>query len=287
MHRKPRQMQHFSQQGGIALLLGIFFFVFTFAPLAAAKEAKQEAKQYPPYPQVWGRELPAAENDDSVSLGGYPGKNGEVLIRFVRDREPEGSEDTKFEWFLLEFFEGSLKPIPNEEVNDTFRLMKRISNDRLAFADGGTVEQEELRFMGTKCGTNFNSRIVRKDKEGNVLQDRMLFTLYEKPMQMQVNPYCEISDGRDYIKIQFTGGFGRFVTLADATFLAYGERFVLRFDREMHSPFVAAYPKLFLVDTSVIEAIVEEADERPGSALQNRNDAILEYLLELKEKKKQ
>ena len=55
----------------------------------------------------------------------------------------------------------------------------------------------------------------------------------------------------------------------------------------MHSPFVAAYPKLFLVDTSVIEAIVEEADERPGSALQNRNDAIVEYLLELKEKKKQ
>ncbi len=282
MQRAHCRMQHFSRLSGIAPLLGILFIVFTFALPAAA----EEAKRYPPYPDVWGRELPAPENV-YTDLDAYPTKSGEVLIRFVRDREPRGSDDTKFEWFLLKFFEGILKPIPREEIDDTFRPLKRISNDRLVFEDGGTVAREELRFMGAKCGANFNSRIVRKDGEGNVLQDRMLFHLYEKPMQMQVNPYCEISGGREDIEIQFEHVFPVFIPLSDETFLAYAfeGRLVLRLDRELRSPYVAAHPSLFLVETSTIKAIIEEADERPGSALQNENEAILAHLLELKAKK--
>lgn len=260
--------------------------------LAATVAAAEEVKKYPPYPEVWGRELPAPE-DVNVYTRAYPGEDGEMLFGFSywKTLSPgNGSQERQWDAFFFKFFEGTLQPLADKEANDIFRSLRgeELNKRRLVFEDGGTVEWKALRYGGPKCGVLFNSHIVRKDKEGNVLQDKMLFHLYEKPVQWRVNRYCEISGGRDHIDLQFESILSTFTLLADETFLAYGleGRFVIRFDREMRSPYVEARPNLFLVDTSAIEAIIEEADRRPGSALQNESDAALAYLLEVKEKKK-
>ncbi len=72
--------------------------------------------------------------------------------------------------------------------------------------------------------------------------------------------------------------------LGDESFLAVGGRFVIRFDRDLHSPFVAAHPRLFLVDTAKITAIIDRVGGFDPE-LHHVNDAILSLLLALQKKK--
>ncbi len=193
------------------LVAGVALFAFD----AAAEDATESAKKYPPYPDIWGRELPVPEDDTSASLDAYPMANGEVWFKFTREREPkppgDGSKGRNRDRFLLKFFEGSLTPIPNEEVDAFFhepwkkryaaKNKRREERDRargnrpstseelsrnlgrgIIFEDDGSVVMDDHGWNRSKyCWTNYDSYIVSKDAKGKVVADKTLFYLYAEP----------------------------------------------------------------------------------------------------------
>ena len=79
------------------------------------------------------------------------------------------------------------------------------------------------------------------------------------------------------------GGISR---LRDGTLLIHGNYpFVIRIKRDFTSPYLAEHDKLFWVDRAVIQKIREKAFRLPGLPLQNANDAVYRYLLNLRKEK--
>ncbi len=318
--RQPSQMPPFLRRPmGFAALFGTLFYLGLFALFAfdaAAEDATESAKKYPPYPDIWGRELPVPENFHT-GFNSYPRENGDVWFEFTRrgERRPpgDGKKTWNFEWFLLKFFENGLTPIPNEKVDDVFRKLfkkkmaakekrekksdeERGGRDRtyeeferdlgrgIIFEGGGSVMQSNLGYVGELCWANNNYHIISKDAQGKVVADKMLFYLFEKPRWRNLKFNCRLSGNDEYFDFRIEARQLSLIPLADESFLAVGGRFVIRFDRDLHSPFVAARPRLFLVDTAKIKAIIDRVGG-VNPELHHVNDAILSFLLELKKKK--
>ncbi len=295
------------------LVAGVALFAFDGA---AAEDATESAKKYPPYPDIWGRELPVPENV-YTGLDAYPMANGDVWFEFSRKRESkppgDGSKGRNRDRFLFKFFENSLTPIPNEEADVFFRQLWRTKyaaerkrseeRDRargnrpstseefsrnlgvgVIFEDGGSVVMDSLGYARGFCWANFDNHIVSKDAQGKVVADKMLFYLFEKPKRRNLGTFCWMNYNDEYLDFRFKALGFSMTPLGDESFLAVGERFIIRFDRDLRAPFVDAHPRLFLVDTAEIMAILDRVGG-VNSALRDVNDAILALLLERQKKK--
>ncbi len=246
-------------------------------------------KKYPPYPDIWGRVLPVPEHLASTnSTRFFDNPDGDRLILFVYDEAPSSRGGDHFEWRTLTFFGGELKKIDAVESDritrtywDTGWGYKHSKVDKITFANGDVLSRGNRDFGGKRCWSNYSNTLVKKDSTGRVVFNKMLFSYSDKPTRVEIWESCDIAGDKDHYLASINAVYPHLVPLEDETFLAVASELIIRFKPDLTSPFVDNR-RLFLVDTAVIDRLVEEAYARPGQAIQNANDAIRDYLLKLK-----
>ncbi|MDP6573933.1 MAG: hypothetical protein QGI63_09800 [Rhodospirillales bacterium] len=246
--------------------------------------------KYPPYPEIWGRVFPVPQElAHTTSTRIFDNPDGDRLIRFVFDRKPSLRGGDHFDWWTLTFFGGELRNIDAAESDritrhywDTGRGYKHSEVDKIFFANGDVIQDGTREFGGSRCGSNYTYTVEKLNRAGKVLLSKMLFLLHSAPIRRDIWSACFIAGDVGHYTSYADAEFPVFVPLEDSTFLlqTYNERFVIRFKPDLTSPFIDN-ERLFLVDTAVIDRLVEEAYARPGQAIQNANDAIRDYLLKL------
>ncbi len=249
--------------------------------LAVAEEpqATEAAKPFPPYPEVWGRELPyPADGSYYIHQEVFEASDGRLIVDIAAS--PLRSDE--FEFRVLDFFSGEMRIIDKETHYDirSGGKHKRLYALDIELADGGRLTYESRRV--SNCTVTYNIHYVKRDKEGKIVADKMLLHLYDRPVRVGVDPYCEISGDRAHFHQNWRQVGLAFAPLKDGTFLAYDGPFIIRFDPDLNSPFIDN-KRLFLLDRAVVMDLVDEAFARDGPSLQNIDDVIYDYLIKLRE----
>ena len=248
---------------------------------AVAEEppAGEAAEPYPPYPEVWGRELPYP-GDDSYSIHQevFEAPDGRVIVDIYAS--PLRSDE--FEFRVLDFFSGEMRTIDKKTSYDirSGGKHKRLYTLDIELADGGRLTYESRRV--SNCTVTYNIHYVKRDRDGEIVADKMLLHLYDRPVRVGVDPYCEISSDRAHFHQNWRQVGLAFAPLKDGTFLAYDGPFIIRFDPDLNAPFIDN-KRLFLLDRAVVMDLVDEGFARDGPSLQNIDDVIYDYLIKLRE----
>lgn len=164
---------------------------------------------------------------------------------------------------------------------DAGRLYKRSKVDKISFPNGDIIKHGSRDFGGNRCGNNYSYTLEKRDRSGDILLNKMLFLLYDNPASTEIWSACSIAGDLDHYTGFADALYPTFVPLEDGTFLAVDFELVIRLRSDLTSPYIDN-KRLFLVDTAVIDRLVEKAYARPGQAIQNANDAIRDYFFILK-----
>lgn len=255
--------------------------------LTSVCEAAQEAEtpeKYPPYPEVWGRELPkAGVKHNLVDL--YSDPTGRVVV-FFHELSPEklGSE------MIMDFFSGDIrKAKEGEEASWRKRTEEnpqkyKTQQHELVFGPNDFVRSDSRHFLGKYREHNFNYRIWRVDDILNpsiIKFDKMLFVVLDDPITIEqdIRSFVDIEPRNITYRVMAPWVF--FLSLEDGTFLVASDELpaVIRMRPDLTSPFFRNQ-KYFLIETSVIDAI----EEREAFDLQQSNDLVFQLMKVLREK---
>ena len=256
-------------------------------PQARTGEQAQEkavAKKYPPYPDVWGYELPWRDMDDrEVRLDITKTDDGDYFVTYITAKKQvkrlDGSCcDVHFKYAGLSFFGNIRKDIEETEYDKFWQAHKRITFSdyrEVNFKDDSMIRQESHDHP--KCYVFAPYTLARYGKGGAY---KTLLYLRDKPRKRKINPNCEsvLGLGRDHIFEQVEPVYSRFVPLEDDTFLVYdfSGNFIIRFTKDLETK----YPlneRIFLLDAEVVDKIRSES-----ANIQIANDNLVAYLLKLK-----
>ncbi|MBI2412626.1 MAG: hypothetical protein HYV24_05405 [Deltaproteobacteria bacterium] len=268
------------------VLILCFFFLFV-----SVTTAEDEIK-YPPYPDVWGYELPWPAPDDrrsGIELAKMP--NGDFFISHVIKRIQQKRGDSTCCNYLndfagLYFFSGKKAVFTqNYDYNEFWKKNheRREGKDKLVFNDGSKIERISVA-SSAKCPNPFDDfYIIRRDKNGNIIKEKMLLYLYEKPVKTNINQYCERNTEytKDYIYKKVDNAYAKFALFEDDTFLLYdtaGE-FIIRFDKDLSTKSSLLNNMVFLIDRADYIKIVNKLGVVDDQTIDN---ALAKYLIELK-----
>lgn len=272
----------------LLLALAVAALAGTGRPAAAA--------DYPPYPDVWGRELPAPAG--RIVNGFYlrDKGNGDYVLTYTDHLvDADGNLKAGSDWSRLDFFAGSGGPI-SEDAADEIRRALPLPRPRvqsrggiwLYVPDERQVKPFSREPKGVGCWVNYAGSLVLRDKAEKVLADKVVLRLLEAPERREYWDSCQ--RGTDSLSYDARVDGLSFVLypLKDGTFLAEGSSapFLIRFRPDLTSPFIDAHPDLFLVDTVDVDRVVKAAYVASGGfRIQAANDALYDYVMGLKRAK--
>lgn len=274
----------------------IILLLLALPQLSCAETASSE-KKYPPYPDVWGYELP------SISTI-YKMDDGDIYITFSIDAAKTGHKDSSSsndarKYFGHSFFTGLQRVFTREEYNtfgnryNKMRVSYRASpkdkpiqdyfkND---FNDGSRVVKEGGGLGNCAATIPYPYWIELIDRDGNVISRKTPLYLLDKSKKDTFREPCVDIAGAVLTQtrqIRFT-----FIPLEDDTFLIYEQsgKAIIRFDKKLKTKFKLNKNKIFLIDTAVIDKIkAREAQKNDPDSIeyhQNVRDAVANYLLNL------
>jgi hypothetical protein len=266
------------------LALGVFLFAAPEPALAAEKTAAQ--KLYPPYPDVWGRELPIPKgvlgeiSAGNLNSGVYEGVDGRILVEFsYQDRPGAKSRGRRF---LYDFFAGpTIKDWPASEFKkrrlfleaNGYRQLKNIVGtqygDRIRLPDGS-------HFSETDGDAIYITGLRRFDASGRQLYHWVIFYISEQPYFSLGNEFSEFFNGRRYAHFRALDISPKLFPLRDGTFLlAGGTRPVfMRVRNNLSSPYIKRSGNIALIDPKITEQMFTESwfqAERILSRLRKQN----------------
>ena len=252
-----------------------------------------QERHYPPYPDVWGRELPRGEihkTDTGPDL--YPGGDGDMLVYKVF---LSGRASTE-EWSArrVSFFSG-------EDVLTSFEERNRQEHkwytpdpggrEHLRFPNGYWLENARpyYPFHWQRC-MDFSVYAWHRSDATHEYPERVFVRLL--PSERLVEGWgSSCADGRRppmyKTRIRFsTISRSPDHVLMDGTFLVLMDQdLVIRLDNTLNSPFIDGRPDLFALDFDQIEPILDEASRRekePGfNDVQFIHDRVTDLVLSL------
>lgn len=193
----------------------------------------------------------------------------------------------------MDFFSGSLRDeLPGEVDAIREHARKKLDGYRnnslfINLGFGEKIDTWVREWAGNKCWVNYGTTINRVGSDGTPKISKMFFKILDPPVRKNINPDCGVADGPwgeplvDQLVMAYS--LRSFLPLSDGTFLAGNDDagVIFRFRPNLISPFIKNR-KFFLVDTAEIDRLVEAAYARPGVPIKNANEAIHNYLLELR-----
>jgi len=272
------------QRAFIAVML---LLVFSSTKLLA------EEKKYPPYPDVWGYELPwlkENKNDKhfflSVNTMSDVKKmlNGDYLfiysIRKTKKDEkfPEERGEVLIEGVF--FFSGERRDAKDIIKAEGDKHFLRPEFYKKEFSDGSKIKV--TRPYPFKCRPTINNFIEKRDKDNIVIFEKALIYLPDNPIRVHSSP----KPGCDNVP-QGSGSYLRwvdqidlvFIPLEDETFLIADEnsKAVIRFDKDLNTKSDLLNNRIFIVDKKVIDGFNAKAVND-----QDRTEAIYKHIINLK-----
>ena len=248
---------------------------------ASAARTSSDKKLYPPYPDVWGYELPyPTENDRDATYSGYVNPDGGVSFLIITDiKRIKGSYEAKFA--SLDFFSGVITKFKSDDEENEYGAKNR--KNRISFNGGKALSFSDglqLKFDGYShnCYRSFPFRLQVIAKNGDILASKYLIYMRDTPQIRDVTSYCEMADGKDSFNESVESMYGSIVMLQDDTFIFSegGGNMILRMDKNLETKFKSKH--LFIVDADVIDGIQKVLSEKNDLNFQSLNDAVSDYL---------
>lgn len=260
--------------------------------LAAMSTGVQAQQNYPPYPDVWGRELPVSgRGDPTVKTAIYPAADGDMLAyeSFLVGEWKTATTGVR----RVAFFSGHDVPVPLVELEEQERKwpgpIPRSRGVELVFPDGYEIDagnfHKSLIGEWKRC---LSVPVYYAGKNFRYDARKTLIRLFPSEMVAKgdgayCNPKSQPTTFKTKVRFAFLTSNQDYI-LPDGTFLTVlDDDFIVRFDRTLHSAFIDQRPDLFLVDFAQVEPIFAEATHRekdePGfNPLQFIHDRLTELV---------
>jgi len=252
----------------------------------------QEAKKYPPYPDVWGYRLSIAEG---ISPGFRVGRmaDGDYIVSYDKEKKKDGFYRTLW----VTFFGGVNKEFEKDEWGKFWKKMGEEKREvefsrwpKITLSDGTTIERYGGPASG-RCDDPFDAYFKTKDKNSNDIIRKMFFYLYDKPVKDHLNPYCErnMHYNKDYYFKKVENIFVvHFLPLEDDTFLMLFEvpksLLFIRFDSNFNTKRSDLFGKdIFGVDR---KTFVDIRNKLKDGNDQEVNNTLSAYLKKIREEGK-
>jgi hypothetical protein len=237
--------------------------------IATAAIAQDTAKRYPPYPDVWGIDLPTAQERAYGTCGNprtnlYHLPDGELrfLVFYWEGTKTKECQGGRAVFSFVDFFRQSIEEVPEE----TYEAFKRENHNRwvaasairadLKLESGDIIRHRELGVPDREaCPRNLTWRLERLDPSGKVVNTHYLFELLEIPDEITLPPECTGLDAPRQFKVRVVNRFQGIAKLADGTFVAWGGKSpaIFRFTADFETMFRSRH-ELHWVDNRFIEA---------------------------------
>lgn len=230
-------------------------------------------KKYPPYPDLWGREMPSTKQSYYSIRITNPSKSGEACIVFFRKEKSGNLMNVKINQYVLNdiknvFFqkENPLQQCfkPKKDTgygkDDHFSLKANI---KIQFNNGNTIRirrQDE-----NYCISPFVVYIEMINKAGKILKKKSVLLKLDKPYEELLAKNCDYGEvGDSLAKIRIKSVYGYLILLKDQTFLFYYPRgnFFIRFDKNFKTKFPINRNKVYIMDTDKLNKIMLELDKK-------------------------
>lgn len=269
----------------LALIAVLLLLIFS-----AASFAEEAVKKYPPYPDVWGIELPVYGTRPSFDWVAKM-TDGDYMITYTRERRSQkGKVQGIYTAAWLLFLAGTSKDFEKDDwgktwktITDENRDIKYTIKPKVIFSDGSSIE---YRSDSGNCADPFDRFLQKKDKNGKVVDEKMLLYLFDKPIKTDINEKCELN--WDYKKNYYFKKIEHMdipylISLEDDTFLvlSYGPKSIvaLRFDKDLRTKSDLMGKNVFLIDRN---ALINLRSKIKDSSDSGTGDALSKYLLKLK-----
>lgn len=261
------------------ILILLFFVSWSFA----------QEKKYPPYPDVWGYEFPWPEKksrNSFIDVTKMP--DGDYMVTYMIERRKlKRKEDSSYHYKYegVSFFSG------RKYSEDEFKKIRREdikANQHITFDDGCVIEQKTEGL--TRCANSFDRYIIKKDKNGTPIAEKMLLYLYSKSIETDIDLQCERNWGykKNYFFKRLENVFAFFVPLENGSFLLFDKEgnFIIRFDKYFKTRSSLINNKIFLINRAEYTKIQKEQSSLSKIDDQSMNNVMSNYLTNLKREEK-
>jgi len=264
-----------------AIISIIYFFLLFFIAWSFAQE-----KKYPPYPDVWGYEFPwPGKENRYVAIDVAKMPDGDYMVTYVKNWD---EKINKYAGIL--FFSGEKIEFTKDNYNEFWRKNhdKRVRLNQVVLSDGFRIEPYSDYACG-RCCPLFHFYIIKKDKNGQIIDRKNLIYLFDKPLKVPINRYCEYNEGpsglrRNYALAKVVSINPKFVILDDDTFLVIDAdgNIIMRFDKNMKGKSHLLNIKLYVIDRKIIDDLRDKLKKDNKYNDQTLTDAIYEYAMNLR-----
>jgi hypothetical protein len=155
-----------------------------------------EEKKYPPYPDVWGYELPVSETVSYAGIDVIKMPDGDFMViytaewRYLKNRKAKNfdiSKDKigKFAGFSF-FTSKQIDFLSNDEFNNFMKNMRREKRTIKKYPKVPIVftDRTSIKIVSEthpKYDLPFERYLERQDKDGKVMMRKKLLYVYAKP----------------------------------------------------------------------------------------------------------
>jgi len=266
------------------LALGVYLLVMPAPALAAEKPAGN--KIYPPYPDVWGREMPIPKDATGVVFADnvFEGPDGHILVGAWYRNRPGGEAGSRY---LYDFFKGRVfkewpaQKGPDSDIDKMYRFIeangyRRLENvvgyystDRIPIPNGG-------HFGSADGDTIFRSSLRRFKPDGSELYRWTIFYLFDHAYYSTGRAASDIFGGRRFAYFRASAIHPKLYPLRDGTFLLAGSRrsVFIRFKGDLSSPYIRRSGNVILINPEIANKMFLESwneAENILSRLRDRN----------------
>jgi len=268
MTEKDRRMSAYAT---LRTMMGRIAAALACVIIATAVVAQDAPKRYPPYPDVWGIDLPVAQErafgtcgNPSASLYLLPDGELRFLVFYwegTTTKECQGA-NRRSKYFFVDFFRQSITEVPE----GTYEAFRRENHHRLVLSSsiradlklesGDIIRHGQLGVPDREtCPRNLTWRLERLDPSGAVVNTRYLFELLKIPDEITLPPECTGLDAPRQFKVRVVNRLQGIAKLADGTFVAWGgySPAIFRFTADFETNFRSRHD-LRWVDNRFIEA---------------------------------
>lgn len=233
---------------------------------------KKSTKKYPPYPDVWGKEVPYPDSRKILTLFAVPVSNGDVYFIYTKSAKLKKDilktpcdERTKEAYF--EFFGGKEHQITCGEYSAFQKVYadpERKKTHKITFKDGSQIWLRHTRIE--YCYDPFEAYLKKLDKNGKVVAKKSLLYVLPKPRKAYLSTHCDLNNTDEYAlgKIEAMGV--GMVLLQDDTFLVYSSaNFVIRLDKNFNAKYSINQSGIYLADTDKLREILARLYKKYGN----------------------
>lgn len=262
----------------------VFALLLTTTCTAATAEMSVPPR-YPPYPDVWGYELPypEAQCDDAPnqtergSLSAYVMDDGEIVLfhsLLASERGPDGTCAKRYSVRQLNFFSGELRDV-TPEYQDRFAKDNRERRVHAAPREPDELG-ERLRNAGYsfyKIGNEVMGLSIRGlTEDGTVTAGRSILYFPPQPVKDAITVYRDDAAPKviDVVLPVIALGSVHAIPLADETLLLIERmgNIAIRLTSDITTRY--ANPRIRLVDKADLDAIRNEVQARVGYEYEGR-----------------